>query len=439
MRHALLGFVAATTLASQSFALQPLEHFADRARTTAFDTREASATWRMKHEDSQRAWQALLPSATLRASYTRNQYPASSSVPPNPTTGSPGRTITILPEDQLDAFAIIDLPIVDVARWSLISAARHAESASERRSEQTALDTDKLIARAYFTVIAADALVRAADGSLKCALENHELVAQRQRVGLATDLDVRRSTAEVEHARQAVADARYTSVVTRRALETLSGVTPDLGAPALVDDLGADGAGAATTSLEARAGRTPGVLAAAHDVDAAHANVAAAWGALTPSVAANFTERLTNATGFAGQGQVYAASVTATWHLELGAWSGVQALEAAESISTVRRERVERAAKDLVVQASAQVEAGLVKARAARAQVEASSEAARIAHERYAQGRATQLEVVQADRDAFNAEVTRIQADADLAYARHLLRSSTGEPLAASRVRREAP
>jgi outer membrane protein TolC len=35
----------------------------------------------MKREDAARAWQALLPSATLRASYTRNQYPASSIVP----------------------------------------------------------------------------------------------------------------------------------------------------------------------------------------------------------------------------------------------------------------------------------------------------------------------------------------------------------------------
>jgi outer membrane protein TolC len=436
MRHTLFGLVAALTLAPRAFALQPLEHFVDRARSQAFDAREAAATSRMKRDDAARAWQALLPSATLRASYTRNQYPASSSVPPNPTTGAPGRAITILPEDQLDAFAIIDLPLVDIARWSLVTAARHAEAASERHAEQTALDLDKQISRAYFTVIAADALMRAADGSLKCALENHEFVAQRQRVGLATELDVRRAAAEVEHARQAVADARYTSLVTRRSLETLSGVTPEAGAPALVDSLGGE---PETAALEARATRTPAVLAATREADVAHANVSAAWGALTPSLAANFTERLTNATGFAGQSQVYAASVTATWHLELGAWSGVQSLEAAEAVAAVRRERVERAAKDLVVQTHAQVDAGLVKARAARAQVEASSEAARIAHERYAQGRATQLEVVQADRDAFDAEVGRIQADADLAYARHLLRSAAGESLGAARTSKETP
>lgn len=436
MRHALFGLVSTLTLSSSAHALQPLEHFVDRARASSFDAREASATSRMKREDAARAWQALLPSATFRASYTRNQYPASSLVPANPATGAPGRTITILPEDQLDAFAILDLPLVDIARWSLVSAAKHAERASDRRADQTGLDLDKQVARAYFTVVAADALTRAADGSLKCALENHELVAQRQQVGLATDLDVRRAAAEVEHARQAIADAHYTVIVTRRTLETLSGVTPEAGAPAVFDDLRPEGP---VASFEARAPHTPGVAAAEREVDAARANVTAAWGALTPSVAANFTERLTNATGFAGQSQVYAASVTATWHLELGAWSGVQSLEAAEAVAAVRRERVERAARDLVVQAWAQVEAGIVKARAARAQVEATKEAARIGHERYAQGRATQLEVVQADRDAFDAEVGRIQADADLAYARHLLRSASGESLAAARFTKETP
>lgn len=436
MRHALFGLVAALALAPRAQALQPLEHFVDRARAHAFDAREAAATSRMKREDAARAWQALLPSATLRASYTRNQYPASSIVPANPATGAPGRTITILPEDQLDAFAILDVPLVDLARWSLVSAAKHAERASDHRAAQTGLDVDKQVARAYFTVIAAEALTRAADGSLKCALENHELVVQRQQVGLATDLDVRRAAAEVEHARQAIADAHYTVVVTRRTLETLTGVTPDAGAPTFMDDLRPE---APATTFEARAPQTPGVAAASREVDAARANVTAAWGALTPSVAANFTERLTNATGFAGQSQVYAASVTATWHLEVGAWSGVQSLEAAEAVAAVRRERAERAARDLVVQAWAQVEAGIVKARAARAQVDATKEAGRIAHERYAQGRATQLEVVQADRDAFDAEVARIQADADLAYARHLLRSAAGEPLAAAHASKETP
>jgi len=51
------------------------------------------------------------------------------------------------------------------------------------------------------------------------------------------------------------------------------------------------------------------------------------------------------------------------------------------------------------------------------------------ATERYANGAGTQLDLVQAQRDAFAAEVGRVQADADLTYARALLRLTSGVPL----------
>jgi len=294
---------------------------------------------------------------------------------------------------------------------------------------QTGLELDKQVARAYFGVIGGEALLQATDKSLRVALQNHELVVNRQSAGLATDLDVRRASAEVERAKQQAADAKYILVVTRRSLETLTTVTPAEGAPSLSDDLHAE---APVRAFEEKTASLPSVRAAESDEKVAHANVNAAWGALAPSLAANFTERFTNATGFAGQSQLYAAGVTATWRLDAGAWAGVKSLEAAETAASVRRERAMRAAKDQVFQAWAQVESLTAKARASRSQVDATDEAARLAHERYTQGRATQLEVVQADRDAFDATVSRIQADADLAYARVWLRSASGETLAAT-------
>ena len=415
--------------ASAAHALQPLEHFVDAARKSSFDAREATATERQHAEETTRAWSALIPTLTTRAAYTRNQYPASSLVPANPSTGAAARSITIIPEDQFDAFLVLDVPLVDLSKWGLVSAAKHAEAATVKRGVQTGLELDKQVARAYFSVIGGEALLQATDKSLRVALQNHELVVNRQSAGLATDLDVRRASAEVERAKQQAADAKYILVVTRRNLETLTTVTPAEGAPSLSDDLHAE---APVHAFEEKTTSLPSVLAAESDEKGAHANVNAAWGALAPSLAANFTERFTNATGFAGQSQVYAAGVTATWRLDAGAWAGVKSLEAAETAASVRRERAMRAAKDQVFQAWAQVESLTAKARASRSQVDATDEAARLAHERYTQGRATQLEVVQADRDAFDATVSRIQADADLAYARVWLRSASGETLAAT-------
>jgi len=61
--------------------------------------------------------------------------------------------------------------------------------------------------------------------------------------------------------------------------------------------------------------------------------------------------------------------------------------------------------------------------------VSSSKHGADIALDRYKAGSATQLDLLQAQRDAFTAEVSRIQADADLANSRAQLRLSVGKPL----------
>jgi outer membrane protein TolC len=104
----------------------------------------------------------------------------------------------------------------------------------------------------------------------------------------------------------------------------------------------------------------------------------------------------------------------------------VRAQNAAATASLVRAEYAERAAQDAIFQAWHQVHAAIEKSRAARVQIEANKLAAELARDRYTLGAATQLEVVQAQQEAFRAEVARIQADTDLAYARAALRASSG-------------
>ena len=49
-------------------------------------------------------------------------------------------------------------------------------------------------------------------------------------------------------------------------------------------------------------------------------------------------------------------------------------------------------------------------------------------------GAATQLDVTQAQRDAFLASASQIQADFDLAYARAALRLAAGVPISTERA-----
>jgi outer membrane protein TolC len=91
-----------------------------------------------------------------------------------------------------------------------------------------------------------------------------------------------------------------------------------------------------------------------------------------------------------------------------------------------------RDARDAVFAAWNQARGGAARTTAARAQEESAEAAARTAHERLTHGAGTELEALLADRDAFAARVARVQADADLGYARVLLRLAAARPLDAA-------
>jgi outer membrane protein TolC len=95
----------------------------------------------------------------------------------------------------------------------------------------------------------------------------------------------------------------------------------------------------------------------------------------------------------------------------------------------VRVDRTEQAQADDVYTAWSFVIAEIAACRAARAEAEANQLAAELAKDKYGAGTALQLDVLQADRQAFASEVARIQADADLKYARAALRLAAGRSL----------
>jgi len=69
---------------------------------------------------------------------------------------------------------------------------------------------------------------------------------------------------------------------------------------------------------------------------------------------------------------------------------------------------------------------------------QAAFQAAAQARTRYAVGNIAQLDLLQAQRDAFIADVNRIQADAELANARTQLRLASGRSLVESMNERNA-
>jgi outer membrane protein TolC len=429
---ALAGLLGATT--SRAHALQPLEAFLRAAKRVNHDNREASATTQQREAEVDVAEGRLYPAFNANGSYTRNQYEVAldlsafgmgaGGMMPAADTAAPSGRLVIQPRNQVDGNLTLSVPLIDVAAWKRLSAAKANQSVSEINERATELDVETQVFRSYYQLLGQEAVLEAAKRTLDVTHKNLESVQVKVSGGTASELDVQRARAEIARAEGDVASANLAVVTARRQLSTATSIEPEPATEFIVDDLHEE---MALQSWIARAGLTPRVQLAEANRRAADRNADAAEAAWYPTLNASAQERLTNATSFVGHSAVYLLQATLAWRLDATLAPSVRAQHAAAAVSAIRAERAERAAQDSIFQAWHQVRAAIEKSRAARAQVTASQTAAELARDRYGVGAATQLEVVQAQQEEFRAEVSRIQADTDLAYARAALRASSGQ------------
>ena len=414
----------AVAAAAPASALQPLSEFLVAARGASVDNREAAMTAVEQEQEALAALGRELPDVLVRGTYTRNQFAA---VFPVTDMSGATRTLTIQPSDQWDLFAQADAPLVDFGGWARARAAYRASRAARYSARATALDVQKQVARYYYALIGAEALRSSASRTLAAAQQNAELTRDRRAAGVATALDVERAQAEVERARQNIADAGLQAQLAQRALHTLTGVTASGDAVATPDDLHPE---SPLSEWEATpAARIPALAAAAEQARSAATSARAARLSLIPTLTATFVERVTNATSFIGQPNYYTFTLNLNWRLDLTTLANLRVQSSLAQLARIRDERARLAVRDQLYEAWQRVRTGIIKSQAARAQARAATLAAQYANERYLNGAGTQLDVVQAQRDAFAADVSRVQADAELAYARALLRLTAGVPL----------
>jgi outer membrane protein TolC len=404
-------------------AVEPLSVFVKGARETSFDAREQQATLDQRSWEAKAALGRLLPSLSATGIYTHYQYKA---VFPPGTLG-PGQTeeIALQPQNQWEGIFQLDVPLVDLSQHARYKQAQHLKRASEAQSESIDSNLDRQVAQSYYTYVGASALVLAAEKSLANSEENLAYVRSRVALGVATELDQERAIANVESAKQDLADANLIVVTAGRNLETLSGLRPSKVEAYPEDDLHREG------SLEEWITRRdlPSDRVQAELVQASKSAKKAAQYALLPTLSAKAQERVTNATGFTGQAASYTLQGILAWRLDYGTYATAQSQRAAAEIQRIQAERIRRSAEDVIFDAYNRVETGIIKSASARAQAQAATKAANLALERYKVGAVTQLEVTQSQRDAFQAQASRVKADADLALARVLLRAVAGLPI----------
>lgn len=408
--------------AGPALALEPLETFLASSEDAAFDMQEATLLTEQRSQEATQSWLGLSPVLTASAFYRRNQYEAVARIPRGDGTF---REAVITPEDQREVNVAATVSLVDVAKWRRINAGARALDAAQQQRAGTKLDVQRLVTQRYYNVIAAEALVSASERALTASEKNLTVLGERQTAGMTAELDVKRAQAEVERNRQLLADAVYRVAVERRALETLTGRTPEAGAPALSDGLQAEAP--LDTWLAVQEGQLPAVRAAQQQSKSADASADATRAQLFPTVEASAAERITNAAGF-GPRESYALTVTANWRFDASAIAASRAQHTAAAISRVKAQRALRDAQDRIHNAWYEVVRQLEKSRAAHSQLDAAALAARMARERSGAGTATFLDVVLAERDELSAQASLIEADANLCFARADLRLLANRP-----------
>jgi outer membrane protein TolC len=361
----------------------------------------------------------LMPSFTATGTYRRNQYEAVATIP----DGMGGfQTGTFTPFDQLEATLVVDVPIFDLTAIRSLAAARRGLAAGEASREVAMLEVDRAVARAYFDYVATNELHTSSERSAEVAAANLAVIESRVRAGLSSELELDRARAAVARASERVSDADRLRAEASRRMRVLTGLTPPSGEGLAPPSLEGDGA---LTDHTAELEALPSVRAAEANADAARAELSAARSGFAPRVSASASERFTNGAGF-GYSPAWAVGLTATMRLgaDTAASARVARIEAERRDLEAERARID--ASNSIESAFDSVVALVARVEATRAEELAAERAATIARERFVAGLATQLDVLGADRDAFSAEVARIQAEADLHYARIHLRMASG-------------
>ncbi|MCA1827011.1 MAG: TolC family protein [Myxococcales bacterium] len=424
MRLLLAGILLCS---SPSFALQPLEAFVSSALQRNPDALEAKANLDQQRAQSDLALGRVLPGISARASYTRNQYASVVTLTATDSAGKPQtQTFTIVPIEQWDGSATLTVPLIDVAGWSRARAASTGANAANEQLVSTRLFVESQVVQDYYQLVANLALVAASKQALDVSRENLRLAQTRYEAGVGQALDVDRAKAEVELQTQQVAVAELQVSLGAQALESASDVKPEVSETVkLGDDLRAE---PPLPSFESDLEKLPAVSAAIETTRAADQQASAQRFTLLPTIAGTFTARGTNAPGF-GRQYTWQAVIAATWALDFTTRANIELQDSLLDAARARELRARLAARDAIHRQWETVSANIARSRSARAGQTAAAHAVQQAHDRYQAGTITQLDLLQAQRDAFTADVSRIQADADLVNARAQLRIAAGQSL----------
>ena len=387
---------------------------------------EAAANRRATESELRQNQGVLLPQVRLEASAgpeklnQKDLHPPLAAVPLGNDETLYGRKASVVVRQLLfDGFSSIN----DI--WRQSARVQAAAARVHERSELIALDTTE----AYVDVVRYTRLVALAQENVAAHLNILTNVDQRFRGGRAGEGDLQQTTERVEAARAALAEFRRSLDDARAKYRKVVGLEPyNLRAPGRLAGLPASKDEALAVTLA----RNPTIKAAQGDTDAAKYAFRSTAGAFVPNVA--LEGRLTegkNTDGNFGQFDSSHGKIIMSWDIFRGGQDSWRRVEAAERYTeqTMRHARLQRDANESIDRAWAARTITQDRIAHLIRQIDADRKVISAYSKEYELGQRSLIDLLNAQNQIFNAQVSLISARAVVVFADYQLLASMGSLL----------
>jgi outer membrane protein TolC len=334
---------------------------------------------------------------------------------------------SINPRTQLTTAAVLGVPLLTPVRWALRAQARDQVVVAQRSAEDIRREIGVAAAQAYLAIITQRRVVELNERARENATAHFEFARQRFEGGLGSRLNALRAQQELSTDEARVEDAR---LAMRRAQEALGvlvaadGPVDAASEPAF--DIPADAAAPAAAPSAGTAAPAP-PIAERTDVQLAQARTAAAervvrdtWREYLPELTGVFSPQLLTPSGLFAPSRSWSASLLFSVPIfEFGERRGLaRERQALLNVARAERTNVERQALSEVRAALEAVKSTERAFERTRAAAEQADEVVKITDVAFRAGATTNIEVIDAQRQARDAETAAAIAEDALRRAR---------------------
>lgn len=383
------------------------------------------ARQRATQELKAQAWAGALPHVQGSIGYTKNQS-TQTFVNPAFCGGAASSTCTTNLETKSAAISGEQPIFAGLRNFNAIRAAKARVKAGDAQLAFVEQDVLQRAAQSYFDVVRDTEVYEATRNNVDVLLRQKREAELRFQVGEVTKTDVAQADARLAQSRAQLTTAHARLAVSRAAFVELIGQSPETleknphlpPPPASLND-----------ALTISAQGSPVVVRARMAEEASRRNVAVAKSAFSPtvSVVANY-QYSEEPNSFINKDEQFAYGVRATVPIFLGGLniSRVREANALHDADRRRIEEAERRSMAAVTSAWEQLSAAKANIVSATSQVEANSLALTGVRREAQLGVRTTLDVLDAEQEYLNAEVSLANAERDARTATFLLLAAMG-------------